>query len=152
MLIEDRRYVLCLNWEQALSDALAREAIVQLLREKLKGSDKKLVGNKGYRKYLRRLEKGFEVDEEKVEREARFDGKWVLRTSLDIPAEEVALKYKQLWMVERMFRSVKSLLETRPVYHKSDEAIRGHVFCSFQALMLRKELHQRLEAKGCSFE
>ena len=61
---------------------------------------------------------------------------------------EVALKYKQLWMVEDVFRSMKSLLDTRPIFHKCDETIRGHVFCSFLALLLRKELQDRLAKDG----
>ena len=55
-------------------------------------------------------------------------------------------------MVEHTFRNMKSVLETRPVYHRQDETIRGHVFCSFLALMLRKELYRRLEGSGYSFE
>jgi hypothetical protein len=46
------------------------------------------------------------------------------------------LVYKQLWTVERTFRTTKSLLETRPIYHKLDETIRGHVACTFLALVL----------------
>ena len=73
--------------------------------------------------------------------EERFDGKWVLQTDMEeLTAEEVALQYKRLWMVEEMFRTVKTLLETRPIYHKCDETIRGHVFCSYLALLLRTEL------------
>ena len=55
-------------------------------------------------------------------------------------------------MVEEMFRTVKTLLQTRPIFHKCDETIRGHVFCSFLALLLRKELQDRLEAQGDKFE
>ena len=62
------------------------------------------------------------------------------------------MKYKQLWMVEHVFRSTKSLLETRPIWHKSDETIRGHVFCSFLALLLRKELEDRLQSHGHKLE
>jgi transposase len=51
-----------------------------------------------------------------------------------------------------MFRTMKSILETRPIYHKRDETIRGHVFCSFLALLLRRALEQRLEEKGESWE
>ena len=51
-----------------------------------------------------------------------------------------------------MFRDVKSILETRPIYHQTDEAIRGHVFCSFFALLLRKELNTRLEKPELGFE
>ena len=110
------------------------------------------MGNKGYRRYLRSEGEVFGIDEAKVEEEARYDGKWVLRTNTELKTSEVALKYKQLWMVEAIFRSSKSLLETRPIYHKCDETIRGHVFCSFLALVLRKELQDRLEAKGYKLE
>ena len=50
------------------------------------------------------------------------------------------VKYKQLWMVEQIFRSMKSILATRPIFHKLDETIRGYVFCSFLASVLAKEL------------
>ena len=92
------------------------------------------------------------IDTDKVEYESRFDGKWVLTTNTDLSAQEVALKYKELWQVERLFRDVKSLIETRPVYHQRDENIRGHVFCSFLALVLRKELERRLNNAGHEFE
>ena len=88
-----------------------------------------------------------------MKEEARFDGKWVLRTNwFDAPAAEVALRYKDLWRVEAIFRATKSILDTRPIYHKCDETIRGHVFCSFLALGLMKELEDRLSAKGQELE
>jgi len=150
---EGRRYIVCLNEDQAKRDSLVREAVLTSLKEALSQGSKQLVGNSGYRKYLKRVGEGFEIDITKVESEARYDGKWVLQTSLTkMSAPEVALKYKELWQVEKVFRDVKSVLETRPIYHRRDETIRGHVFCSFLALMLRKELERRLEAKGCAFE
>jgi len=84
------------------------------------------------------------IDTEKVKAESRFDGKWVLQTNTDLPADQAALKYKELWQVERVFRDIKSLLETRPVFHQCDNTIKGHVFCSFLALILKKELDRRL--------
>jgi transposase len=62
------------------------------------------------------------------------------------------LQNKELWRVEAVFRQMKSILETRPVYHQLDETIKGHVFCSFLALLLRKELDKRLEAYKMDFE
>ncbi len=151
--VEDaRRYVVCVNEDQAAKDRHDRDAVVASLREALGKGDKALVGNKGYRKYLRAGGKQFAVDEDKIKEEARYGGKWVLTTNTDLPAREVALKYKQLWMVEHVFRSMKSLLDTRPVFHKCDETIRGHVFCSFLALLLRKELEDRLARKECKLE
>ena len=151
--VEDaRRYVVCVNEDQATKDGHDREAVVAALRDALRKGDKSLVGNKGYRKYLRGGGKQFAVDEDKIKEEARYDGKWVLATNTDLPAREVALKYKQLWMVEDVFRSMKSLLDTRPIFHKCDETIRGHVFCSFLALLLRKELEDRLARKTWKLE
>jgi transposase len=152
VVIGGRQYVVCVNEEQARKDAADREAILEGLREKLKQGDKSLVGNKGYRKYLKTRGKGFEIDERKVAEEARYDGKWVLRTNTDLSTEEVALKYKQLWMVESLFRTMKSILGTRPIYHKRDETILGHVFCSFLSFVLMKELQNRVEQKGYDLE
>ena len=150
--VNDHRYVVCFNPEQARYDAMRRKAIVESLQKQLRRGGKSLVGNKGYRRYLRSEGKDFTIDAEKVAEEARYDGKWVLRTNTDLSAEEVALKYKQLWTVEEMIRSVKSILETRPIYHQNDETIRGHVFCSFLALILRKELEDRLQRAGWKLE
>lgn len=151
--IQGRRYIVCLNEEQRRKDGADRQAIVEHLREQLKRGDKDLIGNKGYRKYLQ-VTKGehFLIDEEKIKEEARYDGKWVLQTNLADEPEIIALAYKELWMVEDMFRTMKSILETRPIYHKRDETIRGHVFCSFLALLLQRALEQRLEEKGESWE
>jgi Transposase DDE domain len=151
--VEGRRYLVCLNEEEARKDATDREAIVAALRERLRSGEKALVGNKGYRRYLSGGGPDhFRIDEAKVAEDARYDGKWVLRTNTDLDGAEVALQYKRLWMVERWFRSCKSLLQTRPIYHKCDETIRGHVFCSFLALVLRQELQARLEERGHEFE
>jgi transposase len=151
--IDGKRYIVCYNEEQARKDKADRVAIVQSLREKLKASDKNLVGNNGYRKYLKTArEEHFAVDEEKIQSEEKFDGIWILRTNTDLSAADVARQYKELWMVEDVFRSVKTVLETRPIYHKMDETIRGHVFCSFLALMLLKDLESRLEDRGERFE
>jgi hypothetical protein len=151
--VEDqRRYVVCLNEDQAIKDRHDREAVVASLRDALKHGDKSLVGNKGYRKFLQSGGKQFAVDEDKLKQEARYDGKWVLTTNTDLASAEVALKYKQLWRVEDVFRSMKSLLDTRPIFHKRDETIRGHVFCSFLALVLRKELEDRLARKNWKLE
>ena len=151
--VEGRRYVVCVNAEEVESDRARREAIVTSLREQLTRGDRALVGNKGYRRYLKVEGEGhFAIDEAKLAEEARYDGTWVLRTNTDWPAAEVALRYKKLWMVEEWFRACKSLVETRPIYHQRDETIRGHVFCSFLALLLRHELQTRLEARGHALE
>jgi hypothetical protein len=150
--VNNNRYIVCLNPRQARKDDLDRQAIIVALREKLRSNPKALIGNKGYRRYLKVDRDHLAFDQEKIEEEARFDGKWVLRTNTTLSAEQVALKYKELWQVEQVFRDVKSVLKTRPIFHQRDETIRGHVFCSFLALVLRKELDRRLEKAGLRFE
>jgi hypothetical protein len=150
--VGDRRYVVCLNEREARKDAADRQSIIDALEEKLRSNPKSLVGNKGYRKYLSMDKDTVSINQQKVHEEERFDGKWVLKTNAELTAEQVALKYKELWQVERVFRDIKSILDTRPIFHQKDETIRGHVFCSFLALVLRKELDRRLEKAGHCFE
>jgi len=150
--VDGRDYVLCLNEDEATKDRHDRDAIVAALRDALHAGDTALVGNKGYRRYLKSTGHRFELDEAKIAADARYDGKWVLTTNTGLDPQTTALAYKHLWMVESLFRSMKSVLETRPVYHKCDETIRGHVFCSFLALVLRKELEDRLAARHWKLE
>ena len=147
-----QRYIVCLNERQARKDAQDREAIIASLEERIAAGATRLIGNKGYRKYLKIDKNSVRIDPDKVRDDSRFDGKWVLQTSTDMPAAQAALKYKELWQVEQVFRDIKSVLETRPIFHKRDETIRGHVFCSFLALVLRKELDRRLDNAGQCFE
>jgi transposase len=151
--VEGRRYIVCLNEEERRKEARDREAIIKSLREALKRGDKSLVGNKGYRRYLK-VQGGshFEIDEKALVSEARYDGLFVLRTDTDHDAETVANAYKMLWTVEATFRTAKSILDTRPIYHKRDETIRGHVFCSFLALVLKRELELCMEQKQLAWE
>ena len=87
---------------------------------------------------------------DKIEEEKKLDGIFVLRTNTDLNPLEAMLCYKQLWTVEQTFRTAKHLLTTRPIFHKLDETIRGHVFCSFLALVLKTELEERIAALGRS--
>lgn len=153
VMVHGRRYIVCLNEEERRKDAHDRALIVAHLRRKLKQGDKSLVGNKGYRRYLSiKGASHFIIDEKRVAADRRFDGIWVLRTNTDYPVETTALAYKGLWMVEDTFRTAKTILETRPIYHKCDETIRGHVFCSFLALRLKAELEHRLSSRDSSWE
>ena len=81
-----------------------------------------------------------------------FDGLWVLQTNTDFEPSQIATRYKALWMVEQVFRTSKALLDMRPIFHKCDETIRGHIFCSFLALVLQSELHRRMQAAGTEAE
>ena len=148
-----RRYIVCRNPAEADKDQAEREAILGALEAALRRGDKSLIGNRGYRRFLK-LSAGrrFEIDPRRIALDALFDGIYVLRTNTRLTPLQAALRYRDRWMVEDIFRSAKSLLATRPIFHKYDETIRGHVFCSFLALLLRKELGDRLAAAGHHLE
>jgi transposase len=152
IVLNGTHYIVCKNERQARRDEADRNAIVESLKEKIKKAPASLISNKGYRGFLTITNKSVVLDEEKVKADAKYDGIWVLTTNTKLKAKEVALKYKELWMVEQTFRDMKSTIDTRPIYHKRDETIRGHVFCSFLALVLKKELDYRLVSQGLQLE
>jgi transposase len=146
-----RRYIVCRNHQEAEKDAADRAAIVAALERQLAKGDKALVSNTGFRRYLKTIsDEHFAIDPDKIEEERKFDGVFVLRTNTDLNPLEAMLCYKQLWTVEQTFRTAKHLFSTRPIFHKLDETIRGHVFCSFLALVLKTALEDRIAALGRS--
>jgi transposase len=146
-----RRYIVCRNEEEARRDAETRAKLLADLERKLAQGDKTLVANVGYRRFLAAPEgRGFAIDPAKVEADAAFDGLFVLRTNIKLSALAVVLRYRNLLAVEQSFLASKALLATRPVFHRTDAAIRGHIFCTFLALVLRKELLDRLAARGAT--
>jgi Transposase DDE domain len=153
------RYILCRNEAEAERERNERQAIVTGLSKQLARGDKALIGNSAYRRYLRRTPSAdgkpgpaFEIDPGKLAEEARFDGVFVLRTNARVTPLQAVLRYRDLLQVEDLFRRAKAILRTRPIYHSRDAAIRGHVFCSFLALMLQKELADLCHSHGLVIE
>ena len=142
------RYIVCRNEAEATKDAADRAAIVAALEKQLKRGDKALIGNSAYRRFLTTTGQRFAIDPAKIGAETRYDGIYVLRTNARITPLQAMLRYRELLVVENLFRTAKSLLRTPPIPHSSDAAIRGHVFRSFLALILRKALHDRCRAAG----
>ena len=151
--IDGKRYVVCRNEAEAEKDREDREKIVAALDAQLRKGDKALVGNSAYRRFLRRMrgskeKRAFEIDAGKLAEEARFDGVFVLRTNAKVTPLQAVLRYRDLLQVEELFRRTKAIMRTRPIFHSSDAAIRGHVFCSFLALAMQKHLEELMrEAK-----
>jgi Transposase DDE domain len=147
--VRAQRFVVCHNPEQADRDAAVRANLIAHLEELIDGSDAwtarkrdELVGalkpKPGLRRYLRRTAGGLlRVDAAAANREAHLDGKWLLRTSdLTLTPADLAAAYKQLIAVERGWRDMKSSLGLRPVHHRREDRIRGHVQLCWLALLL----------------
>lgn len=143
-----QRYIVTVNEAEARKDREDRQAIIDGLQAQLKKGDKALVGNSAYRRYLRSSGNAFEIDPGKLAEEARFDGLSVLRTNARVTPLQAVIRYRDLLEVEALFRAAKASFDTRPIFHQADAAIRGHVFCSFLALTLAKELNRLCGARG----
>lgn len=149
VLHEGTRYIVCFNPEEAEHDRKAREAMVAKLEEKLRSNGlKALVGNRGYRRYLKIKGAEAAIDQKVLKEEARFDGKYVLQTNSVLPPDEVAPAYKGLWQVERAFRELKSGLDLRPIYHWTEERVRGHIMVCFLSFVLETTLRKKLKETG----
>ena len=151
--IGSERYIVSRNEAEAEKDRADRQAVIAGLEAQLRKGDKALIGNSAYRRFLRKTKAtkdkpAFEIDPGKLADEARFDGISVVRTNARVTPLQAVLRYRDLLEVESLFRAAKATFDTRPIFHQSDAAIRGHVFCSFLALVLAKELTLLCEARG----
>jgi hypothetical protein len=146
--VDKRRYVVCFNPERAEKDRKDREAIIAMLKKKLStGGVGALLNNRGYRRFLKAPQERATIDEDKVNEDALYDGKFVLRTTTDLPAVEVAEAYKHLNAIERLWRELKSVLEVRPIFHhQKKQNITGHIFGAFLALYLTAFLKAKFAA------
>jgi len=144
-----RRFILVHNPDEARRDKATREKILARIETSLaelgdqrgrihKKNVCELLAHRTMGRYLRQLKDGsIKIDRGKIKQEAHLDGKYILSTSDDtLSPEDVALGYKQLLEVERAFRTLKTTLDLRPVYHRKDQRIEAHVFLCFLALLL----------------
>ena len=146
---EGERFIVCHNPEAAGRDAAIRERLLAQLTETIDGTDalsptkraelRGVISTKpGLNRYLRVTAGGLlRADQAAIDRESKLDGKYLLRcTDPHLSAEDIALGYKQLFEVERGWRTLKTTLELRPVYHRLEERIRAHVILCWLALLL----------------
>jgi len=144
-----RRFILVHNPEEAGKDKATRERTLKKIDEALKSIKEQkgqchkknvcaLLSHRTMGRYLKQLKTGaVKLDKGKIKEEAHLDGKYIISSSDDtLSPEDIALGYKQLMEVERAFRTLKTTLDLRPVYHRKDERIQAHVFLCFLALLL----------------
>lgn len=148
------RYIICYNPVEAHFESGKREYFRKILQNKIDFlSGKEWIIKNGYRKYLD-VDAHVSLDEERLNKERIFDGKWVLLTNTEYPIKEVALYYKSLWQIEQGFRDLKHELEANPIYHYTEKRIRAHIFVCFLALAVRlsfkKWLRQLDNKASCS--
>jgi transposase len=111
-------------------------------------AERALRAHRGYRYYAWEIRQGafvFFDHPVHLEREKRLEGKYVLATSeQNVDAQEAVTLYKQLTEVERGFRHLKDILALRPIYHRLEQRVRGHIFVAALALLVQMLLERRL--------
>lgn len=144
--VDGKRYVVCLNEEEAKRDKAVREQIEVKLRAKLEhGSIKDLIGNSEYKRYITVIQEAATINKAKLKQEELYDGLYIVQTNTDLPAKEVATAYRDLWKIERAFRSLKSTLDLRPIFHWTEKRISGHITLCFLALVMQIKFQKMLE-------
>ncbi|HIC93936.1 MAG TPA: IS1634 family transposase, partial [Anaerolineae bacterium] len=158
------RYLICFNPKEAERRKAEREELIQRLEEEIQslrpgkeGHTKRvcsLLSHRVWGKYLREQKSGeLVIDRGAVREEARYDGKFVLRTSdRELEAEDLALAYKELVRIEHSFRSIKSFVEIAPVYHWVGRRVRAHVFVCVLAHLLERLLERELKRERAGSE
>jgi transposase len=143
------RFVICHNPERAERDRAVREQILDRLAQEIHYADalapskrQELYGalstKPAYKRFLRKTPTGkLRIDRAAVAKEAKLDGKFLLRTSDEsLTPADLAHGYKALYEVERGWRDVKHTIDMRPAYHRREDRIEAHVQLCWLALLL----------------
>jgi len=146
------RYVVCYNPSEAERQKKHREEILTELKEELRGLKNhpkracQLLSSRRYGPYLRCLKSGeLRVSQSGIREREKRDGLWVIHTNdEELSAEDLALAYKQLVRVEESWKTMKSTIEIRPVFHRTEGRIKAHVFLCVLTLLL-----ERVAEKAC---
>jgi transposase len=153
-----RRYVVCHNPDEAAREHAHRERLLALVRAELAALDGRqadhpkkaceLMASRRFGRYLRMDAQGrLSIDTAKVAAEAKYDGKFVVTTNDDsLEAEDVALGYTSMTLIEGCFRRMKTTgLQTRPIYHWRAHRIIAHVKLCVLALLLERAAELRCQ-------
>ena len=143
-----RRYILCLNEEEADRQRWRRVELLKLLEVELASLSNdhpkaacRLMASRRFGPYLSQDDHGRPyLDQDKVRRAAQLDGKFVLTTNDDtLSVADIALGYKGMWVIESCFRKMKTTgLAVRPMFHWMPQRITAHVKLCVLALMIQR--------------
>jgi hypothetical protein len=161
-----RRRKVLLYWSKAEADMAKRKR-----EEKLKKAAKSVKNNaysikKGVDEYtkesivdkktgkvLEDTKKRRSVDLEKAEKDANFDGFFCIITSeLDYDERKIRQVYSGLWRIEQSFQLLKSDLDARPVFVRTNEHIRAHFLICFVALLIVRIIQHHMRGNALSAE
>ena len=141
-----RRYIAVYNKEKEELDLKDIEDRVNVVKKKItetldQNDLKKSLGK--LKSLVKFTENGSMINEKRINILKKIAGRFLIVTNTDLPEREVVSAYKEQWEIERSFRTIKSFIEIRPVYHRKSERIRAHVFVCVLSLLLSRIMEKR---------
>jgi transposase len=145
---DGKRIITTYSEKRSCKDRHEREERIDKAKQYIQAPSK--IERKAASHYLKKNEKSkYELDEAKIARSERFDGFISISTNTkDIAESEIIESYKQLYKIEHTFRTFKSYLEARPMFHWTQKRIEGHLCLCYICFTLLNYLQQRLRRKG----
>jgi hypothetical protein len=149
-----RRYAVCFNAQEARRQRAHRDERIKEVEAELasladcgeRGHSKRVCALRTSARYghlLKETKRGLAIDRQAIAELERFDGKFVVHTNDDtLSAEDMALGYKQQQRVEEAWRTMKSGLKMRPVFHWAPHRIHAHVAITVLALLLERVIER----------
>ena len=150
---ENKRLIVSYSAKRAGKDFHNRSKGLLRLEKRVKSGKltKSSINNRGYNKYLQLSgEIDIEIDYQKFEQDAKWDGLKGYTTNTKLPDESVLENYKNLFHIERAFRMSKTDLRIRPIYHRLRHRIEAHICIAFTAYAIYKELERVLNEEKAS--
>jgi transposase len=142
---KSRRLIVSYKTDRARRDAYQRNQIVEKISKRLgaagEGDTQKLISNQGVKKYTKSDESVTVLDQEKIDRDAQWDGFHGVITNIkQEPAMELLARYARLWKIEESFRINKHTLSMRPIYHFKPERIKAHIALCYMAFSVLRHM------------
>jgi transposase len=147
---ENLKLIITYSESRAKKDKQNRERGLKKLEKQIKTGKltKASINNRGYNKYLK-LEGEIKVviDKNKFKQDAKWDGLKGYITNAKLSKDEILENYNHLWQIEKAFRTAKTDLKIRPIYHRKKHRIEAHICLTFVAYKVYKELERQLKLK-----
>ena len=132
---QGRRIICTYSEKRAKKDKAEREKLIEKANKLLeKPSLLKQSKKRGAGRFIKQEgDEKYSIDIDKINADEKWDGYKALSTTTNLKPDEIVDKYADLFEVEHAFRSLKSQLKVRPVFHWTDKRIEGHIAMCFMA-------------------
>jgi len=138
-----RRLIASYKTARAKRDSHQRNQVIEKIKKTLgsQGSAQKLITNSGVKKFTKSEASKTVLDQDKIDRDADWDGLHGVITNLRREsATELLARYGRLWKIEESFRLNKHTLSMRPIYHFKPERIKSHIALCYMAFSVLRNM------------